>query len=134
VNHWLFLFRPDTFEKVKKHQTLGVREAHKKRFAELKKGDCFVCYISQVKRFCGYGTLVSDPFEEDTLIFADDQVYPWRCKVKFEDTNKVKEGLESFWGLAPFEKSASPANLLMCHGGFMKLTPKDFEWLVGELG
>ena len=40
--YWLFMFRPDTYNKVKEHKTVGVRKNVHKSFMKLEKGDKFI--------------------------------------------------------------------------------------------
>ncbi len=84
IDDWLFMFRPDTYEQVQKHDTVGVRDGVKQRFATLKPKDKFVSYISRIQKLDGYGEIASLPFIDDTLIFSTDKVYQHRCKVKFK--------------------------------------------------
>ncbi len=42
MRYWIFMFRPDTYEKVKEHQTIGVCDSVRKRFAQVQKGDRFI--------------------------------------------------------------------------------------------
>ena len=76
MKHWLFMFRPDTYAKVRENGVVGVRHGVRKRFAEVSKGDRFAAYISREKILGGYGDVTSDPFEEDTVIFSPDQEDP----------------------------------------------------------
>jgi hypothetical protein len=135
MNYWLFMFRPDTYEKVKAHQTVGVRHSNRRRFAKLAKGDRFVTYVSRAKLVDGYGQLTGDPFEDDTLIFAEDQVYRQRCKVDFETTGVEKPAGDVLWGLSPFQGSinTTPTNLIFCKGGFIEISADDYRWLVDWL-
>lgn len=130
--YWLFMFRPDTYEKVKQHGTVGVRHANRRRFAALSEGDRFVTYVSRTKQLDGYGQLTGNPFEDDTMIFAPDQVYRQRCRVDFERTGAERSAGDALWGLSPFQRQmkTTPTNLIFCKGGFIEISRDDHEYLV----
>jgi hypothetical protein len=132
MRYWLFMFRPDTYEKVKEHGTVGVRESVRKRFAEVRKGDRFVVYVSRAKLLDGYGEITSDPFEDDLMIFSEDKVYPWRCRVAFDNVDAEVPAGDELWGLAPFEglKTTTPTNMIFCKGGFVEISKNDYERVV----
>ena len=132
MKYWLLMFRPDTYEKVKEHQTIGVRESVRKRFAEMKKGDRFLTYVSRDKLLDGYGEMTSDPFEDDTLIFSDDQIYSHRARVSFERTAAALPVGDELWGMTPFQENmrTTPMNLVLCKGGFIEISKEDYEHVV----
>ena len=109
MNFWLFMFRPDTYEKVKQHQTVGVREGTQKRFSRIQKGDRFVAYVSRAKILDGYGAVSSDPFEDVKMIFSNDRIYPHRCKVAFEKSGCGKPAGDALWSLAQFSGEMAPS-------------------------
>jgi predicted RNA-binding protein len=133
MKYWLFMFRPDTYLKVQEHQTIGVRESVRKRFAEVKKGDRFVVYVSRAKLLDGYGEVTSDPYEEDTLIFSNDQVYFHRAKVRFDRVGAAVPAGDELWGMAPFQENlrTEPTNLILCKGGFIEISKDDYEHVLG---
>lgn len=142
--NWLFMFRPETYEKVKAHGTVGVRKGARKAFSELEKGDRFVTYVSQAKLFDGYGSVTSDVFEAAENIFLDDpppplaDLYHNRCRVTFDVTGAGCDAGDALWGLTPFEDldRTTPANMIYCKGGFIKIPDSDFDaikdWLDGN--
>lgn len=133
MNYWILMFRPETYELVKRHQTIGVLEAQQRRFSQMKSGDRFVAYVSRERLLDGHGELTSDPFIETTPIFGAGQVYPRRCRVKFLETGGAKDAREILWGLSKFQEmpmKTTPTNYLKCYGGFMELTKKDYDWLL----
>lgn len=133
MRYWLFMFRPDTYAKVKAHQTVGVRHQARKRFARLQEGDRFVCYISQVKHLDGHGELVSDPYEDDTPLFGEHELaYRHRCKVRFEKESAQVDAGHALWSLEQFLELSrtTPTNMIYCKGGFVEITSEDHRALV----
>ena len=132
MRYWLFMFRPDTYEKVKEHQTVGVREPVRKRFADVQNGDRFVVYVSRDKLLDGYGEVTSDPFEDDTVIFSGDQLYFLRARVRFDRAGARVPIGDELWSMAPFQKDmrTTPANLVLCKGGFIEISSDDYERVV----
>ena len=49
MRNWLFLFRPETYEDVRRLGFVGVRYDHRRRFADISEGDRFVAYISRLR-------------------------------------------------------------------------------------
>ena len=98
MTYWLFCINQSTFPNVVKHKTVGVRENCKKSFGAIKKGDTFVVYVSKEKVFRGYGTITSDPFEDNSLIFSDEKIFPNRAKVEFQN---VKSKIQDKEGIPP---------------------------------
>jgi|APSaa5957512622_1039677.scaffolds.fasta_scaffold137576_1 hypothetical protein len=133
MQYWIFCISPATYPGVLKHKTVGVRENVIKRFRKIKKGDAFIVYVSKDKVFSGYGTIKSDTFEENTLIFSKEKVFPNRVKVKFEESKLKKPAKELLFGLKPFEESWNPGNLIMCKGGFIEIDKGDYQWLLKEI-
>ena len=131
MKHWLFMFRPDTYEKVRAHQTVGVRDSVRKSFQQIRAGDRFVVYVSRAQLFDGYGEVTSDPFEGDTLIFADDQLYANRVRVRIDKVGVERPVGEMLWALSPFQGTlkTTPSNLIFCKGGFIEISPDDFDHL-----
>jgi hypothetical protein len=133
MKYWLFLINPSTYPNVIKHKIVGVRENCKKRFREIKKGDFFIVYVSQEKKFQGYGSIESDPFEDTVPIFSKEKIFPNRAEVKFENTAIDKPAKELLFGLKPFQETWNPSNILMCKGGFIEIDKNDYQWLLNEL-
>lgn len=132
MQYWLFMFRPDTYEQVQKHNTVGVRDSVRQRFSALKPKDKFVTYVSRVQRLDGFGEIASEPFIDNTLIFSTDKVYQHRCKVKFKKTGADVPSGDILWFLEAFEglSNTSPTNMIFCKGGFIEITAKDYRSLV----
>lgn len=133
MQFWIFGVSPATFSSVSKYKTIGVRENCKKRFKAIKNGDAFIVYVSKEKVFRGYGTIESDTFEDNTLIFSKEKIFPNRVKVKFEEKKFQKPAKDLLYGLKPFEESTNAGNLLMCMGGFVKINKGDYQWLLSEI-
>jgi hypothetical protein len=133
-NHWLFMFRPETYELVKKHETLGVLKSHRARFSTLAPSDRFVSYVSRLQILDGHGVVESSPFESTESIFGDrSERYPHRAKVSFVETGLGRDGSKLLYGLSAFQEglNTTPANTVLCKGGFLEITQEDYEWLVG---
>lgn len=130
------MFRPETYEIVRRHQTIGVNATHRKRFAELRKGDKFLAYISQHRVLDGHGVLTSDPFEDHSPLFDGTGKYPNRSRVQFDEIGLATDARELLWGIQHFTlmtMKTLPTNYLRCYGGFMSLTKQDYEWLLNEM-
>ncbi|HNV72346.1 MAG TPA: EVE domain-containing protein [Candidatus Ozemobacteraceae bacterium] len=136
MKHWIMLFTPETYELVKKHSTIGVRSNVWKSFSEnMKVGDRFIGYVSRQMIFDATGTITGDATFEETMLFHDQKWFPCRRRVKFEKTGLNKPSSDLFHGVAPFnEVNTGPGNYLMCKGGFVEVSKKDFDWLCGKLG
>jgi hypothetical protein len=136
MNHWLLMFRPDTYEKVKQHGLIGVTSNHAKRILDIREGDRFVAYVSRKQLIDGYGVFTSTAFADTTPVFGVSEIYPYRARVRFERSGAEKDARVLLWGLAEFangEPKTSPANMLLCRGGFMRITPEDYETLCAAI-
>ena len=135
MKYWIILFTPETYEVVKVKSLIGVRSNAWKSFSQnMKPGDLFISYISKKMIFDGFGTIVGDAVFEDTKIFHEDKWFPCRRKVKFEKTGLGKPSGALFHGVAPFnEVGTGPGNYLMCKGGFVEVSKKDFDFLFSSI-
>lgn len=129
MQYWLFMFRAETYEKVKQHNTVGVRDSARKYFYHVRKGDLFISYISRVRQLDGYGEIASEVFEDSTRIFSKETAYKHRCRVRF-----VKEGSacpvgDLLWAIYPLDTkpNTTPANLIFCKGGLIKISQEDYD-------
>lgn len=129
------MFRPDTYKRVLEHNTVGVRREARARFAKIRRGDRFVTYVAKEKLLDGYGEIASDPFEDNTLIFSDRQIYEHRCRVRFVAHSKAVEAGNILWYLSPYINlgRTTPTNMIFCQGGFALLSTKDYEMLIKHL-
>ncbi|GMU52620.1 MAG: hypothetical protein AMXMBFR33_17660 [Candidatus Xenobia bacterium] len=136
MRNWLLAFRPDTYEKVQQHGTIGVLKHHRKRFADLAKGDRFIVYLTQVQCLDGHGLIDGSPFEDTKPIFGEGQNYPNRCRVKFLETGVRRPVGDSLWFLDVFRElnNTVPTNMLFCRGGFIEIPGSDYDYLRGILG
>lgn len=135
MKHWLILFTPETYEVVKAKSLIGVRSNAWKAFSEkMKTGDRFISYISKEMTFDGFGIISGDATFEGTNFFHEDKWFPCRRKVRFEKNGLAKPSGDLFFGVAPFnEVGTSPGNYLMCKGGFVEISKKDFDWLFSRI-
>lgn len=134
TRHWLLMFRPETYELVKTHKTIGVLGGHRERFSAVRRGDLFVAYVSRVRALDGYGEVTGNPFVGAEPIFGPkSERYSQRARIEFAKTGLARDAKRLLYGVSPFEKglTTSPSNLLMCSGGFIEITKDDHEWLVG---
>lgn len=129
------MFRPDTYEGVKTHQTVGVRHSARERFKKIQNGDKFAAYIAKSKIFDGYGEITSNPFEDNTLIFSEHQIYEHRCRVQFNAHGKAAKIGDVMWHLSPFLtlETTTPVNMIFCYGGFMPISEMDYQTLVAHM-
>ncbi|MFH1464779.1 MAG: hypothetical protein ABIO70_10370 [Pseudomonadota bacterium] len=127
--YWLLNFRPDTYEIVKAAGVIGVLDSHRRRFASLGPGDRFVVYVSQRRIFDAHGRIESEPFTDLTPIFGPKRLYPWRCKVSFEQTGGAIPGDDLLWDLTawPDPMKTTPSNYLFCYGGFLEMPEADYQ-------
>lgn len=130
---WLLMFRPDTYERVKQHQTIGVLTGHRERFSRVRPGDRFVVYVSQVQQLDACGQITSAPFVASEPIFGPkSERYTQRARVEFTRTGLTRNAKQLLYGVTALETNATtPANKLLCSGGFIEITAEDYEWLVG---
>ncbi|MBF0502322.1 MAG: EVE domain-containing protein [Candidatus Riflebacteria bacterium] len=135
MKHWIILFTPETYEVVKEKSLIGVRSNVWKSFSEnMKVGDRFISYVSKKMTFDGFGTIAGEATFEETQIFHEDKWFPCRRKVKFEKTGLNSPSGELFHDIAPFnEANTGPGNYLMCKGGFVEVSKKDFDWLSAKI-
>lgn len=131
MKHWVILFTPETYEAVKKLGMIGVRANAWKTFSKgMGKGDRFIGYVSKKMIFDAIGTIAGDANFEEKEIFPGDKLFPCRRKVTFEKTGINAQSCDLFHGVSPFnEVNCGPGNYLMCKGGFVEISQKDFDWL-----
>ncbi|MBI3927013.1 MAG: hypothetical protein HY319_15865, partial [Armatimonadetes bacterium] len=113
--YWILMFRPETYELVKKFETIGVLHMHRRRFAQLKRGDRFVTYVSRERLLDGHGELTSEPFVDDKPVFGPGDPYPQRCRVRFLQTGARQDAKELLWSLSHFTQmtmKTTPTNYL----------------------
>jgi hypothetical protein len=136
MNHWLVMFRPETYAKVREHGMIGVNGAQEKRIRDIAEGDTFVVYVSRDRLLDGHGVFTSTAFADTTPVFGSADVYPYRARVRFEQSGARKDARDLLWGLEEFAAGnirTTPANMLFCRGGFMRITAKDHAWLSSVL-
>jgi hypothetical protein len=86
MNYWLDLFTPYTWERFRQNgaDVSGFRPRQRRAaFERVKLGDCLLCYLVKLSRWCGALEVVSGAFEDSTPIFADENdPFPIRFEVK----------------------------------------------------
>lgn len=130
---WLLMFRPETYEHVKGHGTIGVLKRDKARFAQVCPGDRVVAYVSRLRELDAYGVVTTAPFVGHDPIFGPkSERYTERAQVEFTRTGLRRNATKLLYGVTALENtSTTPVNKLLCSGGFIEITSEDYEWLVG---
>lgn len=133
MRHWLLMFRPETYELVKGHKTIGVVTGHRARFEALAPGDGVVVYVSRVQQLDAYGHVVGKPFHGIDPIFGPkSERYAHRARIELDRVGLARDAKQLLYGISPFAKlSTTPTNKLLCSGGFLEITLEDYDWLVG---
>lgn len=126
------MFRPETYESVKAHATIGVRTPARKVLGALTVGDRFIAYISQVQQLDGIGTVAGREFVDDTPIFSGAKGYEHRCRVAFDESGHARPLGDTLWFLScfPSEMKTTPSNYIYCKGGIMEISESDYALLV----
>lgn len=81
-NYWLDLFTGATWNEFKDAggKISGFRKSRWNTVQKIKPGDYFLCYLTGVSRFIGILEVVSEPFQDDSPIWSDED-FPCRLKV-----------------------------------------------------
>ena len=135
MRHWIFLFRPETYEDVKRLGLVGVRYDHRRRFAEVAEGARFVAYISRERVLDGAGVVTGPGFADSAAVAPGWAGYPLRAPVAFTASGRRRDARQLLWGLSECQVGikTEPTNLLFCRGGFMEIPRADFDWLLRVL-
>ncbi len=82
-SYWLDLFTGTTWQEFLESggEISGFRERRRKTVQRIKPGDYLLCYLTGVSRFIGVLEVISEPFEDDSPIWKDEE-FPCRVKVK----------------------------------------------------
>jgi hypothetical protein len=82
-NYWLDLFTGTTWEEflAAGGEVSGFRERRWKTVQQMKEGDYLLCYLTGVSRWIGVLEVVSEPFQDRTPIWAQDE-FPCRVRVR----------------------------------------------------
>lgn len=82
-SYWLDLFTGTTWQEFLESggEVSGFRERRRKTVQRIKPGDYLLCYLTGVSRFIGVLEVISEPFEDDSPIWKDEE-FPCRVKVK----------------------------------------------------
>lgn len=131
MNHWLVMFRPETYAAAREHGLMAVLNMHRKRFAEMRPGDRFVAYISRTRVLDAHGEVVGEPFQEASDVPGGWIRYTERVRVRFDETGKARDAKTALWGLAICSQGikTEPTNYLLVMGGILKIPVEDHEWL-----
>ena len=81
-NYWLDLFTGTTWNEFKDAggKISGFRKSRWNTVQKIKPGDYLLCYLTGVSRFIGILEVVSEPFQDDSRIWSDED-FPCRLKV-----------------------------------------------------
>lgn len=82
---YLDLFTPETwaaFQRQDRKPISGFRQRQRKTAERLKHGDIFLCYLVRLSRWCGALRITSDPYVDDTPVFADPDPFVVRFNVE----------------------------------------------------
>ena len=82
-NYWLDLFTGATWNEFLESggNISGFRESRWSTVQKIKKGDLLICYLTGVSRFIGILEVISEPFQDNSPIWKDED-FPSRLKVK----------------------------------------------------
>ena len=82
-NYWLDLFTGATWEEFLKAgaKVSGFRESRWSTLQKIKPGDYLICYLTGVSRFIGILEVISDPYQDVSSIWKDEE-FPSGVKVK----------------------------------------------------
>ena len=82
VNYWLCLFRPDTWNRFRKHgaRTIGFLERHERRVRQIIPGDILICYVVKSMSWCGAFEVTRPVFNDASPIF-EDGIDPYRLRL-----------------------------------------------------
>lgn len=104
-NYWIDLFTGTTWEEFMNNGATisGFRESRWKTVQRIKPGDILICYLTGISRFIGCLKVLSEPFKDDSKIWADD-TFPCRFKVEIIEqlTPKTAIPVHEFKGKLSF--------------------------------
>ena len=82
-SYWLDLFTGTTWQEFLESggDVSGFRERRRKTVQRIRPGDYLLCYLTGVSRFIGVLEVISEPFEDNSPIWKDEN-FPCRVKVK----------------------------------------------------
>ena len=69
MNHWLMMFRPDTYDVVKERGVIGVLHMHRLRLAEVAERDSVIAYVSKRTVLDGVGRIARGPVPDLDPVF-----------------------------------------------------------------
>ena len=126
------MFRPETYEDVRSHGTIGVCSGARKILHEPSAGDSLVAHVSRLQHRDGVGTITGKPFVDDTAILSGDKVYEERRTVDFDETGFPQPVGDTLWSVSCFssETKTTPTNYVFCKGGIVELAEENSLLLV----
>src|SRR6266704_5278999 len=82
-SYWLDLFTFSTWQELLDGgaQISGFRESRWNMVQQMKLGDYLICYLTGISRWIGVLEVVSEPFQDTTPIWKDDE-FPCRVQVR----------------------------------------------------
>lgn len=134
MKYWIIGFTPETYEVVRAKKMIGVRKDVWTRFSEnMSIGDKFIGYLSKLVLFDSVGSIRGDASFEEDFAFHPHKWYPGRRQVEFDSVDLKVPAKALFMGIEPFnEVYTTPGNYIMCRGGFVEISKKNFDWLLSK--
>jgi len=81
ARYWLCTVSEENWRVIKQRLIWGVSEKFRKRIENISAGDIIVFYVAPAS-IGGVFEVTSQVFKDDTRIFASNEVYPYRVKLK----------------------------------------------------
>ena len=117
MSYLLNVFSPETWRtfQEKGNSVTGFSERrHNLARERVKKGDIFLCYLTEVSRWCGALQVESDVYYDETPFFGDPGLFPVRFKVSviaaldLESAIPMQDG--RVWDTLTFTKGLEKTN------------------------
>ena len=117
MSYLLNVFSPETwqtFQEKGKTVTGFSERRHKLARERVNKGDIFLCYLTDVSRWCGALRVESDVFFDETPFFGDSGLFPVRLKVSPIVALELESAIpmldDSVWSTLTFTKGLEKTN------------------------
>ena len=131
--YWLCILSPENYEVVKSNLLWGVSERHKDKLYQIKPHDLLVLYVIGERKIKGIYEVISEPYKEETKIFADD-IYPYRVKLKPIKLSDEGIDLKKFiMQLSIFKRKDRFWAGILQGRAMIELTEQDFNKIFREL-
>ena len=143
MSYYIDLFSPETYEAFAKspRDISGFRPRHKRKAERIVAGDVFVCYMTNLSRWCGLLEVVEGPFTDDKPIFlpeSDPFVVRFRVRTRVwldvEKTVPIHE--RTVWEHLSFTRGleeGSTAWTGKVRGSLVRLDDSDGKFLADTL-